>query len=129
MKAAGQHGFSLLEVLVAFSILSLALATLLTLFGSGVRSTAVARDYQRALYIAESRLATLQGVAARQLQPESTQGEAAGGFIWRSQVTAPEQPPQVSGVTLYQLAVQVSWQEGGKTRQIALTTLRLGTPP
>lgn len=127
MNRPQQHGFSLLEVLVAFSILALSLATLFTLFGSGVRSTAVARDYQRALLVAESRLATLQGVAAQQLKAESVQGEAPGGFLWRSEVTPLQQEPTgVAGVMLYQLAVEVSWQEGGHTRQIELTTLRLG---
>lgn len=126
MSTAQQRGFSLLEVLVAFSILSLALATLFTLFGSGVRSTAVARDYQQALLVAESRMAYLQGVTAQQLKMERAQGETPDGYLWKSEVTSVEQEPSaVAGFTLYQLAVQVNWQEGGHARQIALTTLRL----
>lgn len=127
MKRLNQQGFSLLEVLVAFSILSLALAALFTLFGTGVRNTAVARDYQQALVVAEARLAFLQGINAQQLPQENAQGVAPGGYAWRSEVTPLEQEePAVSGVTLYQLAVQVSWQEGGQQRQLGLTTLRLG---
>jgi len=127
MKRLNQNGFSLLEVLVAFSILSLALAALFTLFGTGVRSTAVARDYQQALVVAEARLAFLQGVNAQQLPQENSQGVAPGGYTWRSEVTPLEQEtPAVSGVTLYQLAVQVRWDEGGQQRQLGLTTLRLG---
>lgn len=130
MRRATQHGFSLLEVLVAFSILALALAALFTLFGSGVRSTAVARDYQQALLVAESRLAYLQGIAAQSLKAESGQGETPDGYLWRSEVSPLEQEaPVVAGVALYQLAVQVSWQEGGHSRQIDLTTLRLGPTP
>lgn len=127
MKRHHQRGFSLLEVLVAFSILALALAALFTLFGTGVRSTAVARDYQQALVVAQARLAFLQGIDAQQLLQENAQGVAAGGYAWRSEVTPLEQEaPAVSGVVLYQLAVQVSWQEGGRQRQLGLTTLRLG---
>jgi len=130
MRQPRQRGFSLLEVLVAFSILALALAALFTLFGTAVRSTAVARDYQRALLVAESRLAYLQGVASRQLTVASEQGETADGYLWNSEVTPLEQePPAVAGVSLYQLAVQVSWQEGGQQRQIDLKTLRLGPAP
>jgi general secretion pathway protein I len=126
MSRAPQRGFSLLEVLVAFSILSLSLATLFALFGSGVRSTAVARDYQQALVVAESRMAYLQGVTAQQLKMESAQGETPDGYYWKSAVTPLEQePPVVAGFTLYQLEVQVSWQEGGHARQIDLATLRL----
>lgn len=130
MSAVPQRGFSLLEVLVAFSILSLALATLFTLFGTGVRGTTVARDYQQALLVAESRMAFLQGIAAQQLKAESEQGETPDGYLWKSAVTPLEQEsPVVAGVALYQLEVQVSWQEGGHARQIDLATLRLEHAP
>lgn len=130
MKRRLPRGFSLLEVLVAFAILSLALTTLFSLFGGAVRSSAVARDYQQALLLAETQLAYLQGVNAAQLQAASTHGETSGGFSWRSEVTPLEQElPVVAGVTLYRLAVQIHWQESGRARQLELTTLRLGQTP
>lgn len=130
MSQRAQRGFSLLEVLVAFSILAMSLSTILALFGTGLRSTVLARDYQQALLVADTRLAVLQGIAPRQLQPEVAHGEVPGGFTWKSEVRAIEQePPAVGGIAVYQLAVAVSWNDAGKSRQIELTSLRLGTLP
>ena len=61
-RSKSQGGYSLLEVLVAFAILALAVGTILSLFATGLRNTAVASDYARALTLAESQLAYFQGI-------------------------------------------------------------------
>ena len=52
------RGYTLVEVLVAFVILAMALSVLLRIFSGGVRNVGVSSDYAKAVLIAESRLAT-----------------------------------------------------------------------
>ena len=52
------RGFSLLEVLVAFVILSLVATALFRLFSGALQNMSAADDYTKAVLVAESALAT-----------------------------------------------------------------------
>ena len=56
-KPAGQAGFSLLEMLVAFTILAFSLVVILRIFSSGIGTAVTAEEYTAAVQIAESLLA------------------------------------------------------------------------
>lgn len=124
-----QHGFSLLEVLVAFAILALAVATILSLFASGLRNTAVAADYARALTLAESQLAILQGREAVRLVSGDSEG-SAGEFTWHSRISPYEDAgSDTSRTRLYRIDVSVNWGDGVHQRTVQLSTLRIGQAP
>lgn len=124
-----QRGFSLLEVLVAFTILALAVGTILSLFATGLRNTAVASDYARALTLAESQLAYYQGIDPQRLESGLSEGEEQG-FTWRSRVTPYEDVATTGGATrLYLIDVDVQWQGDGRARSVQLSTLRIGAAP
>jgi len=131
LKRASLHqgGFSLLEVLVAFAILALAVGTLLSLFATGLRNTAVASDYTRALALAESRLAYYQGIEPQQLESGEVEGTEAG-YHWHSRVS-PYDEVMSSGrpTRLYRIEVAVNWDGDGKSRELQLSTLRIGRSP
>ncbi len=118
-------GFSLLEVLVAFSILALSLGVLMQLFSGGMRNTLVGASYSRAVDLAESTLA-LAGTEIP-LQPGSHSGEEKG-LRWDLdiQVHIPEElqePP--AGIEAFRVSARVEWNVGGKARFFSLDTLRL----
>lgn len=122
----GQHGFTLIEVLVAFAILAVAFAIVMPLFSDNASSTQKAFNEKEAVLIAESMLAevgTTQPLAAAERS-----GVLAGGFSWTVKVSpAPDlhdRSPRNLGV--YDVMVQVSWESGGPTRAVNLHTLRLG---
>jgi len=123
-------GFSLIEVLVALAIVGLALGAAAATIGTGLMGHEASRDIATALAVADQRLAEA-GVTGG-LRPGSHAGDFAGRFAWHLTV-APYRDAEVKpgaappiGFRLFRVAVTVSWRDGRRRRQVALSTLRLG---
>ncbi|MFI3199198.1 MAG: type II secretion system protein [Methylococcaceae bacterium] len=124
-----QKGFSLLEILIAFSILALSLGILLKIFSAGVDTAVVAEDYTAAVQIAESLMAKT-GVETA-LQEGQDSGVENEKYNWQVDVSPfVFNPDNVDATTttavLFKVRVIVSWGNGNANdRQIELTTLKL----
>ncbi len=127
-----QHGFTLLEVMIAFVIAALALGVL---YGAGVdalRGARAASRYEQAIARARSHLAL--AVHASPLVAGDWQGDDGSGFTWYLSVTplastAVRPVNAVSlramssfPVTLCALSVRIVWREGGASREVRLDT-------
>ena len=121
------RGYSLIEVLVAFMILALALTVLLRIFSGGLSNISASADYARAVLVAEAQLAGA-GIAG-ELSPGETTGEEAGRYRWTRKVRAYPLPGMAGTadppVSAYQVTVTVEWPRGAQLRQVDLTSLRL----
>lgn len=121
------RGYTLVEVLVAFIIMAMALTVLLRIFATGVRNISVASQYAQAVLIGESRLATA-GVDAM-LAPGETSGVEGKGFHWTRHVVnyepAVDYSTYVKGTRAYYVTVTVSWPNGDRERSIDLSTVKL----
>jgi general secretion pathway protein I len=118
-------GFTLIEVLVAFTIMALALGVLLQTFATGLRNLGTAESYTTAASQARSKLAEIGPIVPLEIGEHS--GDFANGFAWRARVEpyAPAVPEGVPGgprLAGFEVEVTVSWSGG---REVSLTTLRL----
>jgi general secretion pathway protein I len=117
MRHAGEAGFTLLEVMVAFIIAALACIVLYRAGFSGAAEAVTAARYQEAVVRAQSHLAAIGPLM--QLQSEDLSGDDGGGFHWQIHIAA---GPGAGTLTLYD--VQVTERFG--TRAVTLATKRLG---
>jgi len=130
MRGSKRAGFTLLEVLVALALVGLALGAVAGVFSNGLMGHETASDAEAALAVAEEQLT----LAAATPNPGSATGNFAGRFVWQTTV-APyndgdkEAVAQSSLPPLYRISVSVAWRDGRRSRQLALSTLRLGSVP
>ena len=123
-------GYTLVEVLVAFMILALALTVLLRIFSSGLRNVSVSSEYAQAVLIAESQLAMASFTTS--LQPGATRGYDGGKFSW-TRVIEDYTPfaddyERAARVPAYYITITVEWPHAGSMRQVNLSSIRLGLP-
>ena len=118
--ASTQRGFSLLELLVAFSIMALSLGLLYKVAGGSARNVTDVVQSQQAGWLAESILASRSSVLEAGWNED---GESAG-FAWQVRSV-----PYNSGINILQaiplhsVRIAVSWTAGSRPGQLELVTL------
>jgi general secretion pathway protein I len=125
----GDGGFTLLEVLVALVILSVAVVTLIQLSSQGLRLLRVSGEHQDAVMLAD-RLARAADVSGERLDTGHE-----GAFAWERRTKLVVFPADLTTTNtdaprLLSLSVAVKWGSG---RSVEVSTLRLaqsvGTTP
>jgi len=117
-----EHGFTLLEVIVALAILGIGFALAMELLASGVRSAKASEDYTQAVLLARQKMAEV--AVTRNLAGSADTGEFGGGFRWTSEVQPLEQEEEIPG-RLYSVRVRVSWLGRRGEKSVDLRTLRM----
>ena len=125
-----RRGFTLLEVLVATTVMGIAVVTLLSALSTSVRNATRLTDYDRAALLARAKMDALlvdpalphQTVMEEQLNPVLL-GGASGG--WRAQVTPFEAPPG-AGPGLDRVQLEIWWMSGNQRRSFGLEGFRRG---
>jgi general secretion pathway protein I len=117
-------GFTLIEVLVAFAILALALVVMLQAFGGGLRAVSASERYLIATMLARSVLDDL-GVETP-IVPGEMSDDIGDGYRWTTRIAQSRTiEPVKEGNQLqvpYEVQVEIAWN--GKP-VATLTTLRL----
>lgn len=127
-----QRGFTLIEIVVAFAILSIGLGIAMQIAAGAMRNARQAATRTDAALYAQSLLDTA-GVGER-LEEGTSNGEFGDKFRWTLRAEPfeleSETPvePGMAPVQLYRLELVVSWDVGDKEQQASFVTLRALTP-
>lgn len=128
-----QRGYTLIEVIVAFALLALALTLLLGTLSGAVRQVRWSGDAGRAALHAQSLMDTI-GVGQALLPVQRNGQFDAGRYRWSLAVapwdeplppSAPVVPRAPSLHRLYEITLSVQWGSGGPRERLELRTLRL----
>lgn len=123
-----ESGFTLIEVLVALTILSISLAALLAIFMQGLDRARESSNEAAARVLAQSILT--QAKAAPTLAFGTSTGKI-NGLQWRMQVEPYGSPTDRSAWQTIpaQIVASVSWRGDGGLRSVNLSTLKLYPKP
>lgn len=128
-----QRGFTLLEMLVATTILAVAIAGVLSALSTSMRNAARLTEYDRAAMLARRKMDELLverrlprfAVLEGQWEPVFTGGRPMG---WKARVAPWEMPPDaVPGTqTLERVELEIWWQDGDRRKAFVLDGFRRG---
>jgi general secretion pathway protein I len=125
-RVTSSAGFSLLEMVVAISILAFALGTLYQAAGGATRNVRVDEKYAYGVELARSLLADNGSVPASGV---NATGEADGGFDWYVTTLPIATGRGFTVPVLHEIEVGVSWSDGGKRREVVLNSIVEGYVP
>lgn len=120
-------GFTLLEVLIALTILGLGVVTLLQIFSLGLRLGARSTASTQAVTYGARVMDEL--LARKKLADGSDSGTVAAVGRWKSQVQAVRDSSPTLNLTnnweLREVALEMTVTDGGQERRVELKTFRL----
>lgn len=128
-RRVGRVGFTLIEVVVAVTILATAMVAWLAAHGAELRTLATARELNLAVELAEDRMAALEMLGRDRLPslPDSLEGgRFAAPFAHMAWTARAEEVP-VSD--LLELRVVVRWERGEHELTRVVHRRRARTPP
>ena len=120
---SAEHGFTLLEVMIALAILGMTFAFAMELLATGVRSAKTSEDYVQAALLARQKVA--QVAVLPSTGGEADGGEFGGGFRWVSEVHPLPQEEEGLPARLYQVRVRVTWPGRRGEKLLDLYTMRM----
>jgi general secretion pathway protein I len=127
----GSRGFTLLEMLVASTIMAIAIVGLLSGIAGATRNAARLRDYDRAVQLARLRMNELLAdvtIPRGQVLGGTFDSSLTGGLEinWQARLTTVEMPPMrmIGQPSLERIELEIQWLSGGQRRSFTLDAHR-----
>lgn len=116
----GECGFTLLEIVVALTLLGVLFAAAFGVFAAGLRSSRYATEYTRAVIEGER---ILHDVTAKGVQAGVADGLLNGGYRWRAEIRPDRMQADDAPLQLLHVRVSVLWPSAKGEKQVDLETL------
>ncbi len=115
----GDNGFTLVEILVTLTVLSLALPALMYSFRNAAHGQALSENRTTAVYLLKFRMAEIELAGYPDIGEEEGEFGENSRFRWHSEVqdVVSDEIEKLRRVT-----VTVTWQEQGRERSISMST-------
>jgi general secretion pathway protein I len=114
------EGFTLIEIMIAVAIISIALLALAGLQVSLIRGNALAQRMTAAISVAEQKIEQIKKTPYAAIQSEPSTPVPASGFTFTSQVTVTNNSPLANAKTVN---VAVTWSDSLTTHTIPFSTI------
>lgn len=117
-------GFTLLEVLVAMAVLSIAIVAVFELFSAGLRGLVSADDYVVAVVKAEAKMREIlddEKLGEKTWQETTDDGYRFDAAIKKTETERTERLP----ADLLEIDLTITWSRGTKEKSFRLKTLKL----
>ena len=131
IKLSSNKAFTLLEILLAVSILGVAMTVIMQQFSAGLRIARTSHTYTTATIYARQKLEEIQ--VEEEMKEREESGDFEDGYQWRVSITPYEDYIEeeeseavldLLPLEMYRVESVVSWMEGGKEKSIQLATLK-----
>ena len=123
-RRPGSKGFTLLEVLVAMAVMSIALVAVFELFSADLRGLAASDDYVAAVIKAEAKMREI--LDDEKLTEKSWQETSSDGFLFAATIKkTSEDRTENLPVDLLDINLTVKWTKGQTERSFTLKTMKL----
>jgi prepilin-type N-terminal cleavage/methylation domain-containing protein len=121
---SGAAGFTLLEILVAISLIGIVLVVVMQLFSANLRSLSISESHVNAAAHAE---AIMRNILEDEDFPDTTlSGTTEDGYRYDATITKGyEDRIRTLNIDLYLVKVVVSWSDGGRHHSMSLETLKM----
>ena len=116
-KYHNQRGFTLLEIVIALAILSIALVAVLRSGGSNLALIYESNTLTTASFLCRQKLAEIESEVGESNVMEGDFGKEFPGFRWKAEFLVP--PAMLSNAR--RLEVKILWNEGRRERHFALS--------
>jgi general secretion pathway protein I len=120
------RGFTLIETLVAISILAISLVVILQLFSGGLKSSKLSDEYTRGIFHAREKMDEI--LLTGELTEGVIGGEFEDGFRWKAEAL-PLGIEEAKDLKLpfraFNIKVDVMWDAGGQEKHFAVSAIKL----
>jgi len=123
---ASNAGFTLLEILVAISILAISLVVILQLFSGGLKSRKVSDDYTRGVFHAREKMSEI--LLSKDLAEGESGGEFPDSFRWVSLIKLVEsgqEEEEKLPFKMFDIQVEILWDAGRSEKHFQVSTIKI----
>ena len=121
-------GFTLIETLVAISILSISLVVILQLFSGGLKSSRLSDEYTRGIFHAMEKMEEI--LLADEITDGVFEGEFEDGFRWTAEIIhleseEPEEEKIKGTFDTFRIKVDIGWKMGSNEKHYEISTIKV----